>query len=344
MKHALFEHKQSNMGLVNIGDHIQSCAAEQFLPQVDFYVERDNLSKAIENEAKIIMNGWFTESPENWPPNPNLKPLFISFHLQPSSAKVILSKNNNVEYLRSYEPIGCRDYKTVELLEKAGIKAYFSFCLTTTLDIKYKSHINSNEILLVDPLYNYNFSRFSKITLKEAVKKISYKNISKFKNYLKPPSKLKDFVPSRVIEKANSINHDVSSNLSNSELYGISKSILKRYSEAKLVITSRIHCALPCLAMGTPVLFVLQGLKDENFHMSRLRGILDHVNILTNDSKEDVEKLFGKSMNVYSPSQINWDNPPDNPLSYKNLSNNLKDKCYEFIKDDKHNEVQKTKM
>jgi hypothetical protein len=331
MKYAIFEHKQSNMGLVNIGDHIQSCAAEQYLPSVDVYVERDKLNKYIEQKTKIIMNGWFTHSPENWPPHPNLKPLFISFHLQPSSAKIILAKKENVEYLRSHEPIGCRDYKTLEILHNAGIEAYFSFCLTTTLGLKYKSSINSNEILLVDPLYNYDSSRFSKISFKESLQKISFKNFVKLKNYLFPPSKLENFVPSEVIEKANRINHEVSSDLSNLQLYDIAKSILKRYSEAKLVITSRIHTALPCLALGTPVLFVLDGLKDENFHMSRLRGILDHVNILTTEPKEKVDELFGKSMNVYSPTEIDWNKPPENPESYRELSNSLKTKCFEFI-------------
>jgi len=334
MKYTLFKHSQSNMGIVNIGDHIQSCAAEQFLPKINFYVERDRLNAELDSEAKIIMNGWFTESPENWPPSEKLKPLFVSFHLQPSSAKIILSKIENINYLKSHEPIGCRDYKTVESLESAGIKAYFSFCLTTTLDINYKTNKNSNEILLVDPLYNYNFSRFSKISFKEALKKISVKNLFKFKNYLNPPSNLNDFVPQNIINQANTINHDADSSLDNLELYSIAKSILKRYAEAKLVITSRIHCALPCLALGTPVLFVLDGLSDENFHMSRLRGILDHVNILTKESKEEVDKLFARSMNVYSPEQIDWNNPPKNPESFEELANKLKERCFDFIKNE----------
>ena len=139
MKYALFKHTQNNLGLVNIGDHIQSCAAEQFLPQVDFYVDRDALDAPVKEEAKIIMNGWFTDAPEKWPPNPNLSPLFISFHLQPSSAFVILNKKENVDYLKKHAPIGCRDYSTLQILQDKGIDSYYSFCLTTTLDEKFKS-------------------------------------------------------------------------------------------------------------------------------------------------------------------------------------------------------------
>ena len=32
--------------------------------------------------------------------------------------------------------------------------------------------------------------------------------------------------------------------------------LLGIYSSAKAVVTGRLHCALPCLALGTPVLFV----------------------------------------------------------------------------------------
>jgi hypothetical protein len=32
--------------------------------------------------------------------------------------------------------------------------------------------------------------------------------------------------------------------------------LLDRYKRARLVVTSRLHCALPCLAFGTPVIFI----------------------------------------------------------------------------------------
>jgi hypothetical protein len=38
--------------------------------------------------------------------------------------------------------------------------------------------------------------------------------------------------------------------------FKLAEDLLKYYQKAKLVVTSRIYCALPCLAMGTPVIFV----------------------------------------------------------------------------------------
>lgn len=40
---------------------------------------------------------------------------------------------------------------------------------------------------------------------------------------------------------------------------------LSLYSKATLVVTSRLHCLLPCLAMGTPVVFHNHNLLDERF-------------------------------------------------------------------------------
>lgn len=335
MKYALFEHKQSNMGLVNIGDHIQSCAAEQFLPKIDFFVERDYLNNPAYDKAKIIMNGWFTDAPENWPPNSNLIPFFISFHLQPSSAQIILKKKENVDYLKAHSPIGCRDFRTVKLLQNAGVDAYFSFCLTTTLDLNYKTDNKTNEILFVDPLYSFDANLLKKMSVREALKKFSIKKLRKLKDYFRPKSNLNEFVPESIIEKGIFIDHYYDSNKSTEELYKIAKELLKRYAKAKLVVTSRIHCALPCLALGTPVLFVLDGLKDESLHMSRFRGILDHLNILTKDSKLEIDSLFGKKMNVFHPDDIDWNNPPKNPSSFSKHSEELKLKCRNFIQDDK---------
>jgi len=76
----------------------------------------------------------------------------------------------------------------------------------------------------------------------------------------------------------------------------------------------------------------MEGLTDEGQHMSRFRGVLDHMNILTNQNKEEFEKHFGKKMNVYKPEDIDWDNPPTNPDSFKSLSESLKEKCKDFVK------------
>ncbi len=331
IKHTLLKHSQQNYGLVNIGDHIQSCAAEQFMPKIDFYTERDKLNMEIKNPAKVILNGWFTDAPENWPPHPQLIPLFISFHLQPKSAEIILSIEENIQYLKKHAPIGCRDYQTVNILKQKGIDSYYSFCLTSTLGIKFFSKQKEDKIYFVDPLYSYDSRAIRKISLKSIIKNPPIKKLYKIKDYFFQKRNLKEYVPKEIIEKAETINHYVKANKTNSQLYNTAKRYIRKYSKAKLVVTSRIHCAIPCLALKTPVLFLLDGLLDENQHMSRFRGVLDHINILTIQDKEKINSLFGKKMNVYYPDEIDWNSPPKNPESFSKLSKALEMKCRSFI-------------
>ncbi len=330
MKYALFEHNHTLHGVGNYGDHIQSLAAKQFLPHVDFYVERDKLNKDYDR-AKIIMNGWFTYAPENWPPNDNLEPLFVSFHLNPSVAHKILNKKENRDYLKKYAPIGCRDYKTLEILKSYDIEAYFSSCLTTTLDLEYKTEEKTNDIYFADVLYNYD----ERFLYKASPIKFFYHLITgKVFKHLNIPKKnaiLRRLIPKNVIDSAIDINHLYRSNMNTDEIYVLADETLRKYSTAKLVVTSRIHCALPCLAMGTPVLFILDSLLDEVQDMSRFRGILDHMNLLTTYSKDYVQQLFGREMNVLAPNEIDWDNPPSNPDSFRVKAEELKKRCRDFI-------------
>ena len=61
--------------------------------------------------------------------HPNLRPIFVSFHI---SRRQLLTPQA-VDYLKQYAPIGCRDWTTVDLLLSAGVDAFFSGCMTTTV-------------------------------------------------------------------------------------------------------------------------------------------------------------------------------------------------------------------
>lgn len=66
----------------------------------------------------------------DFPYHPHLRPIFISFHLN----RLEILTDEGREYLRRHGPIGCRDWNTVFLLLGAGIDAFFSGCLTSTVD------------------------------------------------------------------------------------------------------------------------------------------------------------------------------------------------------------------
>jgi hypothetical protein len=74
----------------------------------------------------------------------NIRPLFISFHISNNK------KIKKIKKILKYEPIGVRDFDTMNVLQKNGIKSYFSSCLTLTLGKTYYSKIKKNIIYLVD--------------------------------------------------------------------------------------------------------------------------------------------------------------------------------------------------
>ena len=99
------------------------------------------------------MNGWFTNVPDNWPPSESINPLYVSFHLNAKASDKILSKQENVDYFKRHEPIGCRDVYTAESLRRKGIDAYFSGCLTLTIGDLYKTEECSDKVYIVDPYF-----------------------------------------------------------------------------------------------------------------------------------------------------------------------------------------------
>ena len=155
----------------NIGDHIQSIASLGHLvrhqklryhgPQdlVDLVTQlRDRVrterqSTDIESDVQLIQIdrdasayaeippntwtlgfGWFMhgifDMSYGLPFHPNLQPIFLSFHC----SKRALLTDEAIDYLRRFAPIGCRDWTTVDILLSIGVPAFFSGCLTTTVN------------------------------------------------------------------------------------------------------------------------------------------------------------------------------------------------------------------
>ncbi len=71
----------------------------------------------------------------DFPYHPDIRPLFISFHVN----RLDMLTDEAQDYLRRYGPVGCRDWNTVFLLLSADIDAFFSGCLTTTVDALFPS-------------------------------------------------------------------------------------------------------------------------------------------------------------------------------------------------------------
>jgi len=332
MKYGLLNYEETPSGTINIGDHIQSLAAKQYLPQVDKLIYRDHLNAPLDKVHKMIMNGWYTHKPQNWPPTENLLPLFVSFHLNSASAPSILSNKKNVDYLKAFSPIGCRDYTTLKFLTEVGIDAYYSFCLTTTLDLKYKLKDDSertDNIYLVDVLFKENYKDIYRVAPKKILPHIINGKYFKRHDWERKINKL---IPKEILLKAQTLTHHFHrSELAVESEFDKAEELLYKYARAKLVITSRIHCALPCLALGTPVVFVHGGGLNQPNEIVRLKGTIDHLNVLvdTNEGKIS-QKSLELFPHAYTSKTIDWNNIK-NSTDHISLSNKLKDSCTRFI-------------
>jgi hypothetical protein len=306
---------------INIGDYIQSLAAKQFFDDEDHVLwNRDELSKYTGTPAKVILNAWFTHKPANWPPSDNLIPLFVAFHANSSSSDA-LTAEKSLSYLKRYEPIGCRDFYTVNLLKTKGIEAYFSSCLTTTLFQSYNSEVRK-KIYIVDPFaYMPNGKGFVEIIKSVLLSTIyfipTFKMIRKYKQTNKYTINftkigigrillatksyliLKKIVDKNVLDNAILITHyhQYKEYSCDDDRFKRADEILKMYASAKLVITSRIHCALPSIGFGTPVVY-LKNLSEKEESICRYEGIESFFNIISIKGNKIIENFLSQKIGI----------------------------------------------
>ena len=201
----------------NIGDDVQTVAVMQHLPGVDAFLDRDHLHAYDGDDAILVTNGWFLEKLDNWPPSPRIKPIFFGFHVQ-ERAKPVIARH--ADYLKKHAPIGCRDSATLNFIRSLGVEAYLSLCATLTFEPVAERAPDS-------------------IYLVEAEESDLTPRLRRSSGLL-----------------IKSVSHRVAE-VSSSTRLQFAKEMIGTYGKkAALVVTKRIHCAMPCIAMGVPTVFI----------------------------------------------------------------------------------------
>jgi hypothetical protein len=267
----------------NLGDEIQSVAARRFLPRVDCLLDRDRLNCTPcrpTRPVRLIMNGWFTHHPENWPPHPAVRPLLVSLHLSDQmtacgfSAAEALVVGENAHWLREHGPIGARDLWTVDILRTNHIETWFSGCLTLTL--QRPPSLARNDTIVINDMSD----------------------------------EVAAFVARRTTAPIVRTTHLEKGVRSFGARFALADELLRKYAQARCVITSRLHCALPCLALGTPVLLIPPP-GSEN----RCAGFLD---LIRNCSADELRT---------GGADFDLDEPPENPSRFQPLRDRLIQQC-----------------
>ena len=298
MKYGVMYYKETD----NIGDDIQSYAAMRFLPHIDYYIDRESLNCFIpmkKEYVSMIMNGWFLHNKLAWPPSPYINPLCVSMHftsLESIDVGDKYLKRFGGEYLKQFGIIGARDIETQKRLEKNGIESYFSGCLTLTIN-KFDNIKKVDKICLVDLEEN----------IVEKIKESTNSKIEVLTHWLnQEETAQKDFT-----KRMNDV-----------------ENLLKKYQESKLVITNRLHVALPCLALGTPVILIHKEVYEKDRLDTFLKFMPNYVD--TEFIKMDIKELLK--------------NPSFNNEEFLNIRNNLIKKCVDFINNCEQNELNIDKL
>ena len=237
----------------NIGDCIQCIAVENIYKKANIdikqllLVNRDDL-KTYDGEAcKLVMQSWFGDYagifPLPW--SEKIIPIFLGFHLSKiNNTRERFLREKIYENMVPYQPIGCRDRSTAEFLSTCGLKTYFSGCMTLTFDKRIQEPKNGKVFIVDLTTESYN-------NLPEHIKQMGDTSITHFYYWNEYP----------VTEKGAQ------------EFEKTARNILDRYRhEARLVITSKIHVAMPCIAIGIPVIFINEDVNNERFDV--LQGLL----------------------------------------------------------------------
>lgn len=100
-----------------------------------FELERDaNVYQDLPDESWAVVFGWFMHETFgkkfNIPFHENLRPILISVYIRHPE----MLTPEAIDYLKKYAPVGCRDWQSVALLRSVGVPAFFSGCMTTTVD------------------------------------------------------------------------------------------------------------------------------------------------------------------------------------------------------------------
>ncbi len=282
---------------INLGDDIQSIAAKQILSEHNinnfkYLIDRDS-SKCFYNDVNqslllneistinilpksihCLLNCWADGNFFKFPLNSCVDPLWISFHVNEALKdstykwldqyknpfKSLVDPENHPYYVSKYG-VGCRDQWTYRKFLSSGFDhAYFSSCLTTTLRREICFDIRT-QIYIVDV----------------------------------DESLLTDHVPKKILRKAKHLSHVFRGHIfDQQQKFREAEQLLKLYQNAKLVITSRLHCCLPCLAYKTPVVFCYNNMQDV-----RLLGLIDNVPVIgkTQIDWDKIENVLPENWN-----------------------------------------------
>jgi Polysaccharide pyruvyl transferase len=184
----------------------------------------------------------------------------------------------NAHWLREHGPIGARDLWTLDILRTNHIAAWFSGCLTLTL--RRPPNLGRKDTVVINDVSD----------------------------------EVAAFVARSVTAPIVRTTHLETSVMSFRARFALAEGLIRQYAQARCVVTSRLHCALPCLALGTPVLLI-----PPPGSANRCAGLLDLV------------RNCSTSEFLRGAADFDLAEPPENPSRFEPLRDRLIQQCSAYM-------------
>ncbi len=196
------------------------------------------------------------------------------------------------DFFRANGPVGCRDQTTLDFFTERGFDCYFSGCITLTLPKQKKTADAGTYVCLVD--LKPELEAAARAWLKDSGLEIRV--MTHHCDYRKSTASME-------------------------ERFAAVEDTLTQYQNARLVVTRRLHVSLPCLAMETPVLSIVN--MNDAGNTSRWAPYYSWVNHVS-------DKDFIEGNIAYD-----YQNPPENKKEHLATREALSNSIRSFIEETK---------
>ncbi len=215
----------------NIGDDVQSLSLSQphLLGKPELWIDRDQFADYADAGAvDLVANGFFLCASRSgklaFPPPSNIRTRYVAL-----CASNLPSTEETLAHFRASGPVGCRDLHTVKWCKNRGLEHYFASCPSCLLERDFDcpgkpvaAYDPDGPIVLVDvnpkDLPPFGVSDRSFLCLTNRVRPGDYRSAE--------------------------------------TRFAALKRRLRILRSASLVITNRLHVAMPCVGLGVPVVVV----------------------------------------------------------------------------------------
>ncbi len=233
----------------NLGHDLVALAAAQHLPRIDCVLDAEALDAAPaslgqDDRLVTLVASHFLTAAVHWPPEARIAPACVGVHISAEDAwgvPVTALAGAGLDALRAAAPIAVRDNRTAARLQSLGV-----------------DHTITGDITLT--LRHADLPRAG-IVCCDVPEEVS----AAIRRYRKDVADVTHFQPDP--------DPDFSLRMA------AAQNMLKRYASAEMVFTRRLHCAMACLAVGTPVLWLYRPEYEDTARFAPMDGMVRRESI-----------------------------------------------------------------